>query len=192
MDGQATSSLSAFSVGKAIINSLIRITPVALYTGSAVSGLVFEDFRASILLLGFVLNEAISYGYRMILQGVYNPQCALMKTDQDYFVLPSPICQTVAFFAGFMFSEMYARQEFLPGKTFFLIALIVLTIFSRVNVGCKSFLDALYTTLVGLVLGVFYFNVVKDYYRPDFFRAKASPATGKPEDKGAGDFFEFN
>jgi hypothetical protein len=190
MEGQST--LNSFSVAKAIINSLIRITPVGLYAGSAISGLVFEDFRASILLLGFVLNEAISYGYRLILQGVYNPQCALMKTDLDYFVLPSPICQTVGFFAGFMFSEMYSREEFLPGKTFALITLILLTIFSRVNIGCKTFLDALYTTLVGLVLGVFYFTIIKDYYRPDFFRAKANSATGKPEDKGVGDFFEFN
>ncbi len=44
MEGQST--LNTFSVAKAIINSLIRITPVALYAGSAVSGLVFEDFRA--------------------------------------------------------------------------------------------------------------------------------------------------
>lgn len=183
-----SSTINSFSVIKAIINSIVRISPVALYTGTAVSGLVFDDFRATILLFGFVIIEALSYGYRLILQGIYNPQCALMKTETDYFVLPSPITQTISFFAGFLFSEMYAKGVFNPGKTFGLVTIIVITIFSRINVGCETFLDSLFCTSIGLLLGVFYFTVIKDYYRSDFFRAEKSKTS---EDKKGG-FFSFD
>ena len=162
--------VSIFSSGKALLNTFVRLAPIALYSGSAISGLAFDDFRAIILFIGFIINEAIAYGYRMILKGVYNPQCALMKTEEDYFVLPSPISQTVGFFYGFLMSEMYSKGEFIPVRFFVMTTILGITIFSRINVGCKSFLDALYCALLGILLGVGYFNIIKEYYRRDFYK----------------------
>lgn len=181
------SSISAFSAAKAIINTLVRLSPVALYTGSAVSGLVFEDFRAVILLGGFILNEAIAYGYRMILQGIYNPQCSLMKTADSYFVLPSPITQTIGFFTGFFLMDMYENGVFLPARFFVLMTLLLITSYSRLNIGCESFLESLYCVILGLLLGVGYFNIVKDYYRRDFYKTNESQAASD-----VSDFFKLN
>lgn len=167
-------SVGPFASGKAILNTLVRLLPIALYSGSSVSALLFGDFRGTLLFVGFIINEAIAYGYRLILNGVYNPQCALLKTEEDYFVLPSPISQTVGFFFGFFMSEMYAKGAFYPSRFFVLLVVLILTIFSRVNVGCKSFLDALYCAFLGILLGVGWFNIVKEYYRHDFYKLDES------------------
>lgn len=167
-------SIGPFASGKAILNTLVRLLPIALYSGSSVSALLFGDFRGTLLFVGFIINEAIAYGYRLILNGVYNPQCALLKTEEDYFVLPSPISQTVGFFFGFFMSEMYAKGAFYPSRFFVLLVVLILTIFSRVNVGCKLFLDALYCAFLGILLGVGWFNIVKEYYRRDFYKLDES------------------
>lgn len=170
---------------KAVINTLVRLAPVGLYSGSAVSGLVFDDFRGALLLLGFILNEAIALGYRLIMRGAYNPQCAFTRTDADFFVLPSPITQTVGFFYGFYLTEMYHKGAFEPGRFFIMTTLIALTIFSRVNVGCKSFVEALYCAVLGMVLGMGYFNAIKSYYKADFYRLE-------PADTAVDDFFRIS
>ena len=178
-------SIGALSIGTIFLNTIVRLAPVGLYTGSAMSGLIFNDFRGTLLFIGFLVNEAISYGYRMVLQGVYNPQCALMKTEEDFFVLPSPITQTVGFFYGFLMAEMYAQDVFLPWRFFVMTTMLMLVIYSRVNVGCKSMLDAIYTSLLGILLGVGYFNIVKDYYKANYYKLSTITDT-------ASDFFKLD
>ena len=163
-------NIGIISVGIAFLNTFVRLTPVALYTGSAMSGFVFDDFRGTILFMGFLINEAIAYGYRMILQGVYNPQCSLMKTEEDYFVLPSPITQTYGFFYGFVMGEMYEKGLFSPTKFFIMTAVFMLIIYSRVNVGCKTVIDASYCSILGSLLGLGYYYIVKTYYSADYVK----------------------
>ena len=179
-----STTIGIFFSLKAIINTLIRLAPMALYSGSALSGLVFDDFRGALLLLGFIINEAIALGYRIIMRGAYNPQCAFTRTDSDFFVLPSPITQTVGFFYGFYLTEMYHKGVFEPGRFFIMTTLIALTVFSRVNVGCKSVVEALYCTVLGMVLGMGYFNAIKSYYKPDFYKLE-------PVDAAVDDFFRI-
>ena len=163
-------SVSAINAGKAILNTIIRLSPIGLYSGTALSSFLFSDFRATILFAGLMINEGIALGYRMIMKGIYNPQCALLQNVDDYFVLPSPITQTVGFIVGFFIAKMFNDGEFAPLQFFTLFTVLVLTIFSRINVGCKGFLDAIYCAFLGMVLGVGYFNIVKDYYRRDFYK----------------------
>lgn len=173
---------------KAILNTLIRLTPVGLYTGSAMSAVVFNDFRGSLLFMGFMLNEFISLGYRMILKGQYNPQCALTKvSDEKFFVLPSPISQTIGFFSAFMLMEMYTNGEFKPIKFFIIITLLLTTIWSRHNVGCMSLLDSIFSVVVGLLIGISYFSLVKSYYRRDYLKKDEEIRADDIEDS----FFEL-
>ena len=87
---------------KAIINTLVRLMPIGLYSGAAMNAVVMNDFRGVIIFMGFFFNELISLGYRMFIKGAYNPHCALLMTNQGSpFVLPSPITQTVGFFFAF-------------------------------------------------------------------------------------------
>ena len=162
-------SLTLIDTIKIFTNTLVRIIPLGLYAGSAMSGVVFQDFRGLLLFIGFLGNELISLGYRMILRGVVNPQCALTYSSEGSpFVLPSPITQTVGFFLGFFFMEMYFNDTFSPMKFFFLSAILLITIYSRINIGCKTLLDAIYCALVGLLMGVIYYNLIKDYYKADY------------------------
>ena len=179
-------SVSGISVAKALINTLVRLSPIGLYSGSALSAFIFGDFRATILFAGLMINEGIAFGYRMILRGIYNPQCALLQNGDDYFVLPSPITQTIGFIVGFFIAKMFNDGEFLPLRFFTMFVILVISIFSRINVGCKGFLDAIYCALLGMVLGVGYFNLVKDYYRRDFYKVETS------EDTSVADFFKMD
>lgn len=162
-------SLSFVDTFKIFINTLVRIVPIGLYAGSAMSGVVFQDFRGILLFCGFLGNELLGLGYRMVLHGVSNPQCALLYSQSGTpFVLPSPITQTVGFFAGFFFMDMYYNSMFNAMEFFVLTFLILITIFSRMNVGCKTLLDAVYCTLIGLLFGVVFYNIVQPYYKADF------------------------
>lgn len=163
-------SLSGISAAKAIINTIVRLSPIGLYSGSILSAFVFGDFRATILFIGLMINEGIAFGYRLILRGIYNPQCALLANGDDYFVLPSPITQTIGFVCGFFLAKMFNEAEFLPIQFFIMMFILAMVIFSRINVGCMSLLDALYCAILGLVLGIGYFNLIKDYYRPNFYK----------------------
>jgi len=162
-------SLSFVDTFKIFINTLVRIVPIGLYAGSAMSGVVFQDFRGILLFCGFLGNELLGLGYRMVLHGVSNPQCALLYSQSGTpFALPSPITQTVGFFAGFFFMDMYYNSLFSAMEFFVLTFLMLITIFSRMNVGCKTLLDAVYCTLIGLLFGVVFYNIVQPYYKADF------------------------
>lgn len=177
------SNINLFTMSIAILNTLVRLLPISLYTGSAMSAVVMNDFRGVILLFGFFFNEMLSLGYRMFLKGAYNPNCALLMSEEGMpFILPSPLCQTVGFFFAFCMMEMYYRDVFLPIRFFVLFGLMIVTIFSRINVGCKTIIDAMMTTMIGCLLGVAYFEIVKDYYRRDFLDLEQS-------EKNFDDFF---
>jgi len=170
-------SLSLIDTIKIFINTTVRITPVGLYAGSAMAGVVFNDFRGLLLFLGFLANELIGLGYKMVLRGVSNPQCALLYSETGTpFVLPSPITQTVGFFAGFFFMDMYYNNTFNPLKFFLISGLQLLTIYSRINVGCKTLLDAIYCTLIGMLSGVIYYSIIKDYYKADYMNKEIMKA----------------
>jgi hypothetical protein len=162
-------SLSVIDIFKIFINTFTRLEPIALYSGAAMAGTVFQDFRATLLFCGFLVNELLGLGYKMVLNGVSNPQCALLYSESGTpFVLPSPISQTVGFFAGFFFMDMYYNSIYNASTFFGLTFMILITIYSRVNVGCKTLLDAIYCTLIGLLFGVVYYNLVQPYYKADY------------------------
>ena len=170
-------SLSLIDTVKIVLNTIVRITPVGLYAGSAMAGVVFNDFRGLLLFVGFLGNELIGLGYKMVLKGVSNPQCALLYSEQGTpFVLPSPISQTVGFFCGFFFMDMYYNNAFNPLKFFLMTGLLLVTIYSRINVGCKTLLDAIYCALIGMLTGVIYYSLVKDYYKADYMNQSLTQA----------------
>jgi hypothetical protein len=164
-------SLSVIDIFKIFINTFTRLEPIALYAGSAMAGSVFQDFRAVLLFCGFLVNELLGLGYKMVLNGVSNPQCALLYSESGTpFVLPSPISQTVGFFAGFFFMDMYFNSTYNASTFFVLTFMMLITIYSRINVGCKTLIDAIYCTLIGLLFGVVYYNLIEKYYRADYLK----------------------
>jgi len=180
MPQNAQMSLTLIDTIKVFINTFVRLIPLGLYAGSLMSGMVFHDFRGLLLFGGFLANEIISLGYKLILHGSVNPQCALTYSSEGSpFVLPSPMTQTVGFFIGFFFMEMYYNSTFNPMTFFFLCALELITIYSRINVGCKTLLDAIFCALIGTLFGVVYFNLIKDYYKADYLNVEITVANEK-------------
>ena len=160
------------TMAKAIINSFMRLMPIILYGGTLLSGLVFNDFRGTLLFLGFLGNEFISLAYRMMLKSRNNPQCALLRYGDSSFILPSPLSQTVGFFGAFLFMKMYLEKNFQTTSFFAILILMMLSVFSINNIGCLGFVDALLTCLVGCLFGAMYFYVVKDNYKPNYDKFK--------------------
>lgn len=148
-----------------IVNTLVRLLPVALYTGTIVSNLVFDDFRANLLFIGFLVNEMLSFAYKFALKGTDKAECALLADPSNYYVLPSSITQTVGFFFGFILADVYFSNEFKSLKFIVLSILLALTVFSRVNVGCETTMNALIFACVGTGFGVIYYYIIKDYYK---------------------------
>ena len=163
---------STGTMAKAIVNSFMRLMPIILYGGSALSGLVFNDFRGTLLFLGFLGNEFISLAYTMMLKGRDNPQCALLRYGDNNFILPSPLSQTVGFFGAFLLMKMYLEESFKTVSFFSILILMLLSVYSINNVGCLAFVDAALTCLVGCLFGAMYFYVIKDNYKPDYNKFK--------------------
>jgi len=181
-------SLSVIDIFKIFINTYVRLQPIALYSGSAMAGSVFKDFRGVLLFCGFLVNELLGLGYKMVLNGVSNPQCALMYSESGTpFVLPSPITQTVGFFAGFFYMDMYYNSTYSTYTFFGLTFSLLITIYSRINVGCKTLLDSIYCCLIGLLFGVVYYSLVQPYYEADYLKSPLIEA-----DKNINNFFSVS
>jgi hypothetical protein len=149
-----------------ILNTIVRLLPVALYTGTIISNLVFDDFRANLLFIGFLINELMSFAYKYALKGTDKAECALLADPSNYYVLPSSITQTVGFFFGFILADTYYTNSYKSLKFIVLVIVLALTIFSRINVGCETTMNALIFACIGTAFGVVYYYVIKDYYKP--------------------------
>lgn len=172
------------TMAKAILNSFMRLMPIILYGGSVLSGLVFNDFRGTLLFLGFLGNEFVSLAYKMMLKGRDNPQCALLRYGDNSFILPSPLPQTVGFFSAFLLMKMYLEGNFNTVSFFVILILMLLSIYSTNNIGCLAFVDAILTSLVGCLFGAMYFYVIRDNYKPDYNKFK----TDEDEDDTKNEF----
>jgi hypothetical protein len=148
-----------------ILNTIVRLLPVALYTGSIISNLVFDDFRANLLFIGFLINELVAFAYKFALKGTDKAECALLADPSNYYVLPSPITQTIGFFFGFILTDTYFTNSYGSLKFLVMCILLAATIFSRINVGCETTMNALIFACVGTAFGVLYYYVIKDYYK---------------------------
>jgi len=175
---------------KGILNTIIRLVPVSLYAGTIVAGLIFQDFRGILLFLGFFLNEMICLGYMLQSKGEMNPNCALMRTEKSSFALPSTVTQTVGFFTGFTIMKIYEEGDFTGNLLVFisLIILLLASLYSVVNIGCLDVLSGMFSICIGILLGVSYYYIVKDYYTRDYLNIEAS---SKDTNEAASSFFKL-
>jgi hypothetical protein len=148
------------------VNTIIRLLPISLYSGTFISYLLFNDFRGELLFLGFMVNELLSFAYKKGLHGLDKRECAIISDTDNYFVLPSSITQTVGFLFGFITMDTYYTNTFTSIKFLSLIVLLFLTLFSRIQVGCETIATALIFGLFGCFIGCIYYYIIKDYYKP--------------------------
>ena len=159
---------------KSILNTIVRLTPVALYMGSAVSGLVFEETKGIFLFMGFVLTEIICFIFLQIYKTIENPYCALLKSNDSIFILPAPIPLSFGYFVGFIVMDMM-KNNFRPIKIFIIIIFLSIVIWSRINVGCHSMLESCFAAIIGMGIGAGFYSVISPYYNDNsvnFFKKK--------------------
>ena len=155
---------------KAALNTFIRLVPIGLYFGTLIMGILFTDVRAFTLFVGYFLNDLISYGFRQLFQTVDIVNCALVQSNTNFYTLPSSHTQTIAFTLAYFFTDMYIKQDFNVINFIFLGFLLLVTMWSRINIGCESMVDAIFATILGILIGVSFYKLTQswnDLGKPD-------------------------
>ena len=149
---------------KGIVNTLVRLVPLSLYMGSIMSSLIFDNKKALLLLFGFIFIELMSFGYNSFNASVTFPNCAMIRSENQNIALPAPIPLSVGFFVSFFISDMIDNKQFKPVKFYLLIILLLITVWSRINVGCHNIVESIMGALIGITLGIGYYKLIKDKY----------------------------
>lgn len=152
---------------KAIIHTFIRFLPLGFYSFAYLLAALFKDKRGAILLLGLVLNDVAGYSYKNYFNSVPNENCSIFgkKTDGTSLgFLPNSHTEIVAFVTAYIYSNMWDEYKFDLIPFVFLALLLLLTIYSRISIGCKNMKDVIFNLITGALLGMlFYYFTGKRY-----------------------------
>jgi hypothetical protein len=162
---------------KAIINTFIRLIPIGLYFGTLIMGILFTDIRAFVLFAGYFVNDLMSYGFRQLFQTVDLPNCSIVQSTQNFYTMPASHTQTIAFTAAYFLSDMYQNQNFNVVNFIFLTFLLLVTMWSRTNIGCESAIDAIFATIIGMLIGIAYYRLTINWYNAPQSSSQNSSST---------------
>ena len=159
---------SAFNMVPVIFNTMVKLLPFGLYLSTIIESVLFNDIRGFVVFIGLILNDFLNVAYNYLLEKQDNERCAIVRNmySEDYLVLPTTHTEYVSFVGAFLITSMYFKKIFNYGTFMIFIILIGLTMFMRVSIGCKDFIDAFYALLLGLFKGIIYYIIVKDFYEP--------------------------
>ena len=124
-----------------LLHTFVRFLPLGLYFFTYLSSALYKDLRAAYLLIGLVLNDLIGYVYKKYAKIVPNAACAIFgkvsdKTELGF--LPNPHTEIMSFVASFFYTDMYYKERLDTVPFIFVTAMLLLTIWSRVSIGCKK------------------------------------------------------
>ena len=160
---------SGFNFIPVLFNTMIKILPIGLYVGTLIESLLFNDIRGFLLFLGLLLNDALNTGYNYLTGKVDNETCAVVRnmySKEEFFVLPTGHTEYISFVTAFLMTSMFFKHIFNYGVFVIFSVLVGMTMYMRVSSGCKDFIEAGYSLLLGLFKGIIYYIIVKDFYEP--------------------------
>ena len=96
--------------------------------------------------------------------GVIELYKALRDNDEELGFLPNSHTEYVTFIAAFFYSDMWYKYSFDFIPFFFILFLLIITIWSRISIGCKTFKEAIFNVIFGALRGMIYFYFVSTYY----------------------------
>ena len=161
---------SAFNFLPVLVATFIKILPFALYVSTLMESILFNDVRGFFIFLGLVLNDCLNTAYNYITGKKDNEACAVVRnmySTEEYLVLPTTHTEYISFVAAFLMTSMFFKQFFNYGVFVIFSVLVGMTAYMRVSAGCKDFLDAGYSLLLGIFKGIVYYVLVKDFYEPE-------------------------
>ena len=161
---------SAFNFLPVITATFIKILPFALYVSTLIESLLFNDIRGFFIFIGLLLNDCLNTAYNYITGRKDNEACAVVRnmySTDEYLVLPTTHTEYITFVTAFLMASMFFKQVFNYGVFVIFTVLVGMTAFMRVSSGCKDFIDAGYSLLLGAFKGIVYYVLVKDFYEPE-------------------------
>ena len=157
------------NVFKDLLNTFVRIMPLGLYFFTYFSLTLFRDLRAGVLLLGLILNELFGYIYKKYGKLTPNIECSIFcndKLDKAFSFINNTHIEIICFVAAFFISDMWYKDNMDWFKFNFLLFMIIVTIWSRMSIGCQNDLQlVIFNVLFGLILGGLYYYFFSDYYK---------------------------
>lgn len=150
-----------------MLHTFVRFIPLGIYSFAYLSAALFKDTKGAIILLGLILNDFVGFAFKRYFKFEPNAQCAIFgnKTgDSRLGFLPNAHTEMVAFLTAFIYSDMWKeyKMDFIP--FIFLFLLLLLTMWSRISIGCKTLNDAIFNIIVGSLLGMLYYYFVSDKF----------------------------
>mgnify|MGYP005994253479 CR=1 FL=1 len=159
---------SAFNVIPSLVNTIIKLLPFGLYISSVMESVLFNDLRGFFIFLGLILNDCLNTASNYLFMKKDNDRCAVVRNmhSEDYYVLPTPHTEYISFISAFLMTSMFFKKIFNYGLFVVLAILVATTMYMRVSIGCKDFIDAGYSFILGCFKGIIYYIIVKDFYEP--------------------------
>ena len=165
---ESSSIYDGTSVFKTLLNAFIKLMPIGLYFFTYFSLIIFKDLRAGVLLLGLILNELFGYAYVKYSNVVRNKDCAIfgnVAMDKAFGFINNTHIEIISFVAAFFVSDMWYKENMNWFIFNFLLAMIILTIWSRMSVGCINDLTSvIFNVLFGFILGGLFYYFFSDTY----------------------------
>lgn len=151
-----------------LLHTFVRFLPLGLYFFTYLSSALYKDLRSAYLLIGLVINDLIGYIYKKYAQIIPNAACAIFgkvsdKTELGF--LPNPHTEIMSFVASFFYSDMYYKGGVDSVPFIFVTGMLLLTIWSRITIGCKSVKDVFYNVLFGFIRGIIFYYIISEYYQ---------------------------
>jgi membrane-associated phospholipid phosphatase len=143
-------------------------------------GILFTDIRAFVLFLGYFVNDLVSFGFRQMFQTVDLANCAIVQSVTNFYTLPSSHTQMISFTLAYFFTDMYVKQNFNIVNFIFLGFLLLVTIWSRINVGCENIVDGIFATILGIIIGTTYYKLTQSWNELDAIDQQQKQTAGNP------------
>ena len=98
-----------------------------------------------------------------------NPDCAIIRNlyTDDAFELSTPHTQYISFVTSFILASMYFKKYFFYSTFFLFFMMVILTVWSRISIGCETMLDSGFNLVFGAFRGIIYYIIVRDFYEPE-------------------------
>lgn len=167
------SIFSGIEVLKGLIHTFVRIVPLGLYFFTYFSLTLYKDLRSGVLLLGLILNDLFGYIVKSYYKKPFNDACAIfgnasegIETGGNLAFLNNTHTQIITFVAAFFFSDMWHKNKMDWFKFNFLTLMIVITVWSRMAIGCKNDIkEVLLNIIFGLLYGGLFYYIFSDFYK---------------------------
>lgn len=162
--------LESVDIIKGLIHTFIRIMPLGLYFFTYFSSILYKDYRSVILMIGLIFNDLIGYLYNKYSNIIFNDSCAIFgNLDGDKLnFLPNYHSEIIAFVTSFFYTEIWSKGQ-IKGSWFkfiFLLFMIIVTIWSRMSIGCEvSYEKIIFNLLFGMVRGSLFFYFFSSQYQ---------------------------